>query len=631
MNYNPKPAHVITKLKKHKLEFIKSRYVDEQSTVHYKCSICDDHSKSRTWASIHNSLRVRKKEFGTKLHKGYNPSCSNCFDKITNEQKLHSLSIFVEENFSGKLISTSYTRIKDSYEFQCKFEKHPSFSKTEDYLRRTHSWCPLCLGNFFFGEEVTRFYLESIFKTKFHKSYPNWLVNRDGNRMELDGYNEILKIAFEHHGQQHYKPTNRGKTPQKTFEEIQDRDMQKIELCRKKGIKLLIIPSIPYMTKIPEVHTVISKELKRLKIKVDANLRDLSLNHIWSKNPLDELKIYAKLRGGKLISKNYYGKNPRYLFKCKNNSHREFGKLFREIINEKWCPTCSKDEQNLKQSKTAYDQLVLHLEADNFKVITKFKNCTKKEDNLIVMCPQGHKIKVKPRRYFQRKTKDKEYCCPICINLILPFIKIENIKYEIRNFIKYRTINIKETQLQTIISVNEVLDIQFNGKKDLPVTLNKIVKKLRSGELFKDEKDLLDRPIKLEEVRNIAIEKYGWKLKSTEYIGANKVLIFKCPAGHDVEERPARITDGSAACKKCSIIKRDEERRVNTANDKLEKYKAFKASFIPELFISAKTNTKLKCKKCNNEWDQWLSNADTRITNKGYLCPKCKYVPETKS
>ena len=44
-----------------------------------------------------------------------------------------------------------------------------------------------------------------MFGAKFPKLRPDWLVGPNGKRLELDGYCKEFCLAFEHHGEQHYK------------------------------------------------------------------------------------------------------------------------------------------------------------------------------------------------------------------------------------------------------------------------------------------------------------------------------------------------------------------------------------------------------------------------------------------
>lgn len=102
----------------------------------------------------------------------------------------------------GKCLSDIYLGIDKKHDWICN-EGHNWNSTPHNVLRGT--WCPICSEYESLSERICRIFFEKIFKAKFPKTKPKWLRNSKGNLMELDGYNEKLKIAFEYQGRQHYK------------------------------------------------------------------------------------------------------------------------------------------------------------------------------------------------------------------------------------------------------------------------------------------------------------------------------------------------------------------------------------------------------------------------------------------
>lgn len=77
---------------------------------------------------------------------------------------------------------------------------------------------------------------------KFASVRPDWLKNPEtGRNLELDCYNEELKLALEYNGYQHYVfPSKWCKTKYK-FDKLQERDAYKKKRCQEMGIRLIII------------------------------------------------------------------------------------------------------------------------------------------------------------------------------------------------------------------------------------------------------------------------------------------------------------------------------------------------------------------------------------------------------
>lgn len=61
-----------------------------------------------------------------------------------------------------------------------------------------------------------------------------------GDRLKLDVYCPKYQIAAEYHGRQHFFYTQRFFDSKYEFEEAQKRDKKKAELCKEKGIALIV-------------------------------------------------------------------------------------------------------------------------------------------------------------------------------------------------------------------------------------------------------------------------------------------------------------------------------------------------------------------------------------------------------
>lgn len=103
------------------------------------------------------------------------------------------------------------------------------------------------------GEELCCKLMEEITGKSFRKIRPIFLRNpKTGYNLELDGYNEELKIAIEYNGLQHYLWPNVFHKTEQEFRDLVWRDQFKREKCDTNGIYLITVPyHIPF-TKIKQ-------------------------------------------------------------------------------------------------------------------------------------------------------------------------------------------------------------------------------------------------------------------------------------------------------------------------------------------------------------------------------------------
>lgn len=82
-------------------------------------------------------------------------------------------------------------------------------------------------------------HLEAITGAKFPTVYPAWLVS-NGSPMELDGYNDKLKIGLEFSGPLHTKWSPQTEDYYKYYDRIV-KDRMKRRICKAHGVYLIVI------------------------------------------------------------------------------------------------------------------------------------------------------------------------------------------------------------------------------------------------------------------------------------------------------------------------------------------------------------------------------------------------------
>ena len=117
-------------------------------------------------------------------------------------------------------------------------------------------------------EIACRSALQRMFKRPFDKIRPDWLRNVvTGGKwnLEIDCYDEELKIAVEAQGRQHYEFIPYFHRTYETFLNQKYRDEIKRMKCKEQGVILI---EVPYTTKDEDVENYLRSECKRLNIKV---------------------------------------------------------------------------------------------------------------------------------------------------------------------------------------------------------------------------------------------------------------------------------------------------------------------------------------------------------------------------
>lgn len=265
-----------------------------------KIQICECDARRHTWTLeklrseglkngfklIGNPKQIKYSEkFKWKCKKGHITSfpiqsikngCNKCFNEKRFTSLLDIQNLLTQKTTNLKLVSGQVWigGGNNKYHIQCQ-DCNRRFWKSFSNLIQN----PKCkFESRSYSEIVVQFYLEELLNIKFinNRRY-SFLKNPEGNNMELDGYNEEKKIAFEHHGIQHYKENGQHRGKNNLKKRMRD-DSLKERLCHKKGIKLIIIPALGEITKLENLKEEIKSELLRLKIEIPKNFDKTKLD-----------------------------------------------------------------------------------------------------------------------------------------------------------------------------------------------------------------------------------------------------------------------------------------------------------------------------------------------------------------
>jgi hypothetical protein len=210
-------------------------------------------------------------------HRG-GAGCESC----SREERKSTAKEFIQK--SRKQHGDKYDYSKVIYEHSWKkvvivCNKHGEFSqKPVNHVRGRG--CPKCAGSN--GENMMRDLLENtIFPhKKFPTIRPEFLKNPEtGWPLELDCYNDEMKLAFEFQGIQHYQPVKRY-GGQKRFEQQQKQDQLKRELCSKEGVVLIEVDTRP-INKIRNKNKIKQKILQILLDKLEQTGYIINITQVW--------------------------------------------------------------------------------------------------------------------------------------------------------------------------------------------------------------------------------------------------------------------------------------------------------------------------------------------------------------
>jgi REP element-mobilizing transposase RayT len=461
--------------------------------------------------------------------------CAVCSGKA--KMTLDEMRKIAEER-GGKCLSDGYINRKNKLLWECReghrWEAQPGVIKFGQ-------WCPECSTGL--GERICRTFFEQVFREKFPASYPRWLINNENNQMELDGYCRSLRLAFEHHGEQHYSL----KTPYvKTEEQLRKRqadDKLKREVCSKQGVVLIEIPHVPFRLPLGKVREFIKGELLAhgITLPVGADINKVNLNKAYitssSREVLEELKSIAKEHGGKCLSDTYVNGTKKLLWECSEGHNWEA--IPKSIAQRSWCKICVTN----KQKGTLQEMKILAEKRAGKCLSDKYVNAN---IPLLWECSKGHQWWALPSH-----VKNQGHWCHICGGTKKLTIKdMHNLAKERGGRCISDTYANNRTKLLWECADGHQWWATPNSVKDSGQWCYKCACK-RMGDKRRDN---------IENIRSIA-KKRGGKCLSTEYLGSGTKLLWECDDGHQWWAIPSSVKRGHW-CPKCAKLKRNNKLNI---------------------------------------------------------------------
>ena len=197
-------------------------------------------------------------------------------------------------------------------------------------------------------EELLRFAFVSITNQSFPKMRPEWLVNpSSGERLELDGFNESLNLAFEYDGEQHERQIDHFHNKAE-FQDQQNRDQIKDKLCKKRGVRLIRVKfdedfvSSPDLL-IEKIRNVAPSAIQNQAVQWSefASSNDFAL--------IERARAYASERNGQCLSDSIFSMKDRVKFHCREHDHTWEAVLNVVFSRKQWCRICGYRTGSQKQ------------------------------------------------------------------------------------------------------------------------------------------------------------------------------------------------------------------------------------------------------------------------------------------
>lgn len=182
-----------------------------------------------TWKCARGHIFKTELRLVTRGH--WCPACSNCLPHTLEECKE------LAQRNGGECLSIEYINKRTKIKWRCS-RGHVWDAIITNIING--GWCPNCYKHKY--EDECRRIIENIMNEKFPKIRHKNIINPKTNLpLELDGYNDKLKIAFEYNGKQHYFYSWPLQTKEK-FDLLVEHDRIKLDACKRLGIYLIVIP-----------------------------------------------------------------------------------------------------------------------------------------------------------------------------------------------------------------------------------------------------------------------------------------------------------------------------------------------------------------------------------------------------
>lgn len=293
-----------------------SKYESSQKPIHARFDACR-HEVERTYN-----------------HLSRWPKCGVCAPNArATDADYHATA----RKFGGKILKIA-SRVSRKSLWGCPLGKH-KFERSLESIRACKTFCTDCTRAY--GEMLCRAAVEKLFGMTFRSKRVPGMKSPKGRLLELDIYNEELRLAVEHHGAHHYQVMPHWSGVE-GFGRQRLHDQIRRQFCENNGILLIEIRELGLRTSLEEMRQQIRAALlgagRPIPPSFDAadltNLPQLSASQVyWA-----EVQHAARKQGLKILSKVFLGADTPVTVKCEHG--HTTSKRPRSILKGHGCDEC---------------------------------------------------------------------------------------------------------------------------------------------------------------------------------------------------------------------------------------------------------------------------------------------------
>ena len=291
------------------------------------------------YESSQKPIRVRFDACGHEVERTYNhlsrlPKCGLCAlnARATAEDYRDTARMF-----GGKILKIA-SRVNRKSLWRCPLGKH-KFERSLESIQTGKTFCTVCTRAY--GEMLCRAAVEKLFGTTFRSKRMPGMKSPKGRLLELDIYNEKLRMAVEHHGVQHYRQMPHWTGPEGLERQLLHDHLRR-QFCKENGILLIEIRELGIRTSLEEMRQQIRDALLHGERTVPPNFDTTDLTSLPQ---LTASQVYwadvheaAHKMGMKILTKVFLGSEIPVTVKCKHG--HTISKRPRSILAGHQCDEC---------------------------------------------------------------------------------------------------------------------------------------------------------------------------------------------------------------------------------------------------------------------------------------------------